>query len=166
MRNIAATVLLLFIGFNLLAIVSNKHTCTKERFIDPMVHYDSEIDTAHTKYRIYNRQQFKVLDTVNLWIYQYQTKVVDMVKVSAKSTKVVNKVVTDHYFSLNGGSELFQLSLSNIKLLFLFNQGYYQELCQKFKSTESLLAKSPNGTYLLNDFIKDLKNRGFKIDNQ
>jgi len=120
-------------------------------------------DTIPEKYRSYNHQQFKVIDTTALWIYQYQTKVVDMVKVSAKSTKVVNKVVTDYYFSLNGQSELFQFSLSNIKLLFLFNQTSYQELCQRFKTTESILAKSDKGTYLLNDFLNDLISRGFKI---
>jgi len=166
MRNKAATVLLLFISFNLFAINTNKQIQKNKSTINSMFHNDSNLDSSTTKYRIYNRQQFKVLDTVNIWIYEYQTKVVDMVKVSAKSTKVVNKVVIDHYFSLNGGSELFQLSLSNIKLIFLFNQSYYLELCQKFKSTESLLAKSAKGTYLLNDFILDLKNRGFKTDNK
>ena len=123
-------------------------------------------DTIQPRYRMYNHQQFKILDTGIIWIYQYQTKVVDMVKVSAKSTKVINKVVTDYYFSLNGQSDLFQLSLSNMKLTLLFNQKYYGELCQRFKSTESLLGKSENATFLINDFLTGIIKRGFKISNE
>ena len=120
-------------------------------------------DTIPEKYRSYNHQQFKVIDTTALWIYQYQTKVVDMVKVSAKSTKVVNKVVTDYYFSLDGQSDLFQFTYSNFKLLFLLNNKVYQEFCQRFKTTESLLVLSKTGSLVINDFIAEKIKEGLKL---
>ena len=168
MRNIGALLLSLFVCLQVLASTENAAPCNvgvEKSSHTTVFHNDPDYDTIATKYRMYNRQQFKVLDTAVIWMYQYQTKIVDMVRVSAKSTKVVNKTVTDYYFSLNGQSELFQLTLSDIKLLFLFNKTYFQELCLAFKSTESLLAKSEKGTFLLNDFLKEAKRRGLTIDN-
>jgi len=121
------------------------------------------VDTIPQKYRTYNHQPFKVIDTTAIWIYQYQTKVVDMVKVSAKSTKVVNKVVTDYYFSLDGQSDLFQFTYSNFKLLFLLNNKVYQEFCQRFKTTESLLVLSKTGSLVINDFIAEKIKEGLKL---
>ena len=113
----------------------------------------SVADSTAPSYRMYNHQQFTVIDSSCIWLYQYQSKIIDMVRVSAKSSKVVNKTVTDYYFSLNGQSELFQLTLSNVKLTLLFNQKLYQEFCQQFKTTESLLAKTDKGKYMLNYFL-------------
>ena len=162
MRFNVLIILSLFAYSHVLANKSaTEHSCkgiTKKYFSN-----DPDNDTVLIKYRTYNRQQFKVLDTAFLWIYQYQTKVVDMVRVSVRSTKVVNKVVIDYYFSLNGQSELFQFTLSNMKLLFLLNQSSYQELCEKFKTTESLLGKSEKGTFLINDFLKQQIKEGINV---
>jgi len=120
-------------------------------------------DTIPQKYRTYNHQPFKVIDTTAIWIYQYQTKVVDMVKVSAKSTKVRNKIVVDYYFSLDGQSDLFQFTFSNFKLFFLLNNKVYQEFCQRFKTTESLLVLSKTGSLVINDFIAEKIKEGLKL---
>ena len=120
-------------------------------------------DTIPQKYRTYNHQPFKVIDTTAIWIYQYQTKVVDMVKVSAKSTKVRNKIVVDYYFSLDGQSDLFQFTFSNFKLFFLLNNKVYQEFCQRFKTTESLLVQSQSGSLAINDFIAEKIKEGLKL---
>ena len=143
--------------------VANRHSNrgNNKNNIETFFRNDPESDTTSAdRYRLYNRQQFKVLDTTFLWIYQYQTRIVDMVRVSAKSTKVINKTVTDYYFSLNGQSELFQLTLSNFKLLLLFNQHQYQSFIQDFRTTESLLSKSDKGTYLINDYFFVLQKNG------
>ena len=110
-------------------------------------------DSVSNNYRMYNNQQFKIIDTSLIWIYQYQTKIIDMVKVSSKSTKAVNKTVTEYYFSYDGHSELFQLTISNIKLLFFNHRKQYAQFCESFKTTESMLVKASDGSTAINKFL-------------
>ncbi|OFY24412.1 MAG: hypothetical protein A2W98_05195 [Bacteroidetes bacterium GWF2_33_38] len=114
-------------------------------------------DCAGNVYRIWHQKPYQLIEkgVFNIYSYKYLGTIK---KRTSRSVRFEHKEMTAYYFSVDDSSEIFLLTLTNVRLALLTDKDLDNNLLKTFPDNQSLWSIT-NKQFNINSFLNNLKNK-------